>query len=182
MTLWNVLPLAMRQKAPKSIRNALKAEIKPNEPANNVIPVMDPAPVLELDPDLLAAFLAEPDPEEIDLRPLVVPMATEDSILVNEGPATLLDDFHDEGSFSEVDGGHLGDGDNGFGDAVATMARNQIGERRLASHGNEAVARTTTRRGCWDFVCFTGSVKLTAIRFRFHGSKGFFGFSFFVYN
>ena len=115
MTLWNGLPPAMRQKATKSIHNALKAEIKSNEPANDVIPVMDPAPVLELDPDLLAAFLAEPDPEEIDLRPLVIPMATVDSILVNAGPVALLDDLHDEGSsFSEVDDDHLRDGDNGF--------------------------------------------------------------------
>ena len=28
----------------------------------------------------------------------------------------LLDDLHDEGSFSEVDDDHLRDGDNGFGD------------------------------------------------------------------
>jgi len=37
-------------------------------------------------------------------------------MLVNEGPVALLDDLHDEGSFPEVDEGHLGDGDNGFGD------------------------------------------------------------------
>jgi len=51
----------------------------------------------------------------------------------------LLDGFHGEGSFSEVDGGHLGDGDNGFGDAVGTMARKQIGTRRLAMRSWHAV-------------------------------------------
>ena len=50
---------------------------------------MDPAPVLELDPDLLAAFLAEPDPEEINLRPLVIPMATDDSITSQRGPCRV---------------------------------------------------------------------------------------------
>ena len=37
------------------------------------IPAIEPVPTLELDPELLATFLAEPELDEVDLGPLVAP-------------------------------------------------------------------------------------------------------------
>ena len=57
----------------KSIRHTLKAEILSGTTADEPTPVVEPAPTLELDPDLLEAFYDESEPEEIDLGPLVAP-------------------------------------------------------------------------------------------------------------
>jgi len=73
MSLWNGLPSRLREKAVKSIRHTLKAEILSGTTADESTPVVEPAPTLELDPDLLEAFYDESEPEEIDLGPLVAP-------------------------------------------------------------------------------------------------------------
>lgn len=73
MSLWSGLHPRLREKAVNSIRHTLKAEILSRATADESTPVVEPAPTLELDPDLLEAFLDEPDPEEIDLGPLVGP-------------------------------------------------------------------------------------------------------------
>lgn len=71
MSLWNGLHRGLREKAVKSIRHTLKAEVLSKMTADEPRPAIEPLPTLELDPELLAAFLAEPEPEEIDLGPLV---------------------------------------------------------------------------------------------------------------
>jgi len=54
-----------------SIRHTLKAEVLSKISADKLRPAIEPLPTLEIDPELLAAFLAEPEPEEINLGPLV---------------------------------------------------------------------------------------------------------------
>jgi hypothetical protein len=77
MSLWNGLHPGLREKAVKSIRHTLKSEILSNTTENESIPAMEPVPNLELDPDLLAAFLAEPEYDEMDLGPLVAPRTSD---------------------------------------------------------------------------------------------------------
>jgi len=69
MSLWDSLQPRLREKAVKSIRHSLKTEIMSRMAVEDKIPVAEPVPALELNPDLLAAFLAEPEPDEIDLGP-----------------------------------------------------------------------------------------------------------------
>jgi hypothetical protein len=71
MSLWNGLHPGLQEKAARSIRYTLRAEIRTQIAADESIPAMEPVPSLELDPDLVAAFLEEPEPEEADLGPLV---------------------------------------------------------------------------------------------------------------
>jgi hypothetical protein len=73
MSLWNGLHPRLREKAVNSIRHTLKAEILSKMTADELTPAAEPVPTLELDPALLEAFLAEPEPEEIDLGLLVAP-------------------------------------------------------------------------------------------------------------
>jgi len=54
-----------------SIRHALKAEVLSKMSADQQRPSIKPLPTLEMDSELLAAFLAELEPDEIDLGPLV---------------------------------------------------------------------------------------------------------------
>ena len=69
--MWNSLHLGLREKAMNSIRHTLKAEVLSKISADKLRPAIEPLPTLEIDPELLAAFLAEPEPEEINLGPLV---------------------------------------------------------------------------------------------------------------
>ena len=55
----------------KSIHHTLKAKSLSGMTADEPTPVVEPAPTLELDPDLLEAFYDESEPEEFDLGPLV---------------------------------------------------------------------------------------------------------------
>jgi hypothetical protein len=71
MSLWNSLHSRLREKAVNSIRHTLKAEILSKMTADDLTPAVEPVSTLELDPALLEAFLAEPEPEEIDLGLLV---------------------------------------------------------------------------------------------------------------
>jgi hypothetical protein len=73
MSLWIGLNPRLREKAGKSIRHTLKAEILSKSTADDATPAVEPTPTLELDPELLEAFLAEPEPEEINLGTLVPP-------------------------------------------------------------------------------------------------------------
>lgn len=73
MSLWEDLPPALQQKAASTIQHTLTAEILSQTAADESIPPMDPAPSRLLDPDLLAAFLAEPVPPRIDLGPSAIP-------------------------------------------------------------------------------------------------------------
>jgi len=68
--MWNSLHPGLREKAMNSIHHALKAEVPWKMSADQPRPAIEPLPTLEMDPELLAAFLAEPEPEEIDLGPL----------------------------------------------------------------------------------------------------------------
>jgi len=54
-----------------SIHHALKDEVLLKMSADQPRPAIEHLPTLEMDPELLATFLAEPEPEEIDLGPLV---------------------------------------------------------------------------------------------------------------
>jgi len=54
-----------------TIRHTLKAEVLLKMSADEPRPAIEPLPTLEIDPELLAAFLMEPKPEEINLGPLV---------------------------------------------------------------------------------------------------------------
>jgi len=54
-----------------SIRHTQKAEVLSKISADEPRPAIEPLPMLEIDPELLAAFLAEFEPEKIDLGPLV---------------------------------------------------------------------------------------------------------------
>ena len=56
-----------------SIRHTLQAQILSRMTVDESAPVVEPAPILELDSDLLKAFYEQPEPKEIDLGPLVVP-------------------------------------------------------------------------------------------------------------
>jgi hypothetical protein len=85
MSLWNGLHPRLREKAVNSIRHTLKAEILSKMRADELPPAVEPLPTLELDPDLLEAFLAEPEPEEIDLGPLVAAPHRSDRIRVENG-------------------------------------------------------------------------------------------------
>jgi len=69
--MWNSLHPGLREKAMNSIRHALKAEVLSKMSADQPRLAIEPLPTLEMDPELLAAFLAEPEPEEIDLGPFV---------------------------------------------------------------------------------------------------------------
>jgi len=53
-----------------SIRHTLKAEVLLKMSADEPRSVIEPHPTLEIDPELLATFLTEPEPEEINLGPL----------------------------------------------------------------------------------------------------------------
>jgi len=72
-SLWEDLPPGLQQKAASTIQHTLTAEIQSQTAANESIPPMDPAPSRLLDPDLLAAFLAEPVSPRVDLGPSVIP-------------------------------------------------------------------------------------------------------------
>jgi hypothetical protein len=67
MSLWNGIHPGLREKALKSIRHTLKTEILSHTTVDDTLPVVEPVPVPEMDPDVLAAFLAEPDPDEVNL-------------------------------------------------------------------------------------------------------------------
>jgi len=73
MCLWEDLPPALQQKAVSTIQHTLTAEIQSQTADDESIPPMDPAPSRLLDPDLLAAFLAEPVPLRVDLGPSAIP-------------------------------------------------------------------------------------------------------------
>jgi len=73
MSLWEDLPPGLQQKAASTIQHTLTAEIQSQMAADESIPPMDPAPSRLLDSDLLAAFLAEPVPPRVDLRPSAIP-------------------------------------------------------------------------------------------------------------
>jgi hypothetical protein len=85
MSLWNGLHPRLREKAVNSIRHTLKAEILFKMRADELPPAVEPLPTLELDPDLLEAFLAEPEPEEFFLGPLVAAPHRSDRIRVENG-------------------------------------------------------------------------------------------------
>jgi len=53
-----------------SIRHTLKAEVLLKMSADEPRPVIEPHPMLEIDSELLATFLMEPEPEVINLGPL----------------------------------------------------------------------------------------------------------------
>ena len=72
MSLWEDLPSGLQQKAASTIQHTLTTEIQSQTAADKLIPPMDPAPSQLLDPDLLAAFLAEPLPPRVDLGPLAI--------------------------------------------------------------------------------------------------------------
>jgi hypothetical protein len=73
MSLWEDLPPGLQQKATSTIQHTLTAEIQSRTAADESIPPMDPAPSRLLDPDLLAAFLAEPVPPRVNLGPSAIP-------------------------------------------------------------------------------------------------------------
>src|SRR3978361_2530450 len=77
MSLWDSLHPRLREKAVNSIRHPLKAEIVSKMTADELTPAVEPLPTLELYPALLEAFLAEPEPEEIDLGLLVAPQRSD---------------------------------------------------------------------------------------------------------
>jgi hypothetical protein len=72
MSLWEDLPPALQQKAASTIQHTVTAEIQSQTVADESIPLMDPAPSHLLDPDLWAAFLAEPVPPRVDLGPSTI--------------------------------------------------------------------------------------------------------------
>ena len=67
MSMWNSLHPGLREKAMNSVRLTLKAEVLSIMSADELRPAIEPLPTQEMDPELLAAFLMEPEPEEIDL-------------------------------------------------------------------------------------------------------------------
>jgi len=50
-----------------SVHLTLKAEVLSIMSADELRPAIEPLPTQEMDPELLAAFHMEPEPEEIDL-------------------------------------------------------------------------------------------------------------------
>jgi len=83
--MWNSLHPGLREKAMNSIRYTLKAEVLSKMSADKPRLAIEPLPTLEMDPELLATFLAEPEPEEIDLRPLVTLQRDSRIAIENDG-------------------------------------------------------------------------------------------------
>jgi hypothetical protein len=71
MSLWNGIHPGLREKAARSIRHTLRTEIRSQMTADESIPAMEPVPSLEVDLDVVAAVLEEPEPDEVDLGPPV---------------------------------------------------------------------------------------------------------------
>jgi len=65
-----------------SILHTLKAEVLSKMPADNLRLAIETLPMLEMDHKLLAAFLAEPEPKDIDLGRFVT--LQRDSRIANE--------------------------------------------------------------------------------------------------
>lgn len=74
---WNGLHPELYEKTIKSIHHTFKTGILYHIMVEHALPVEDPASVLDLNPNLLAAFLAEPEHDEVDLGSLVVPCASD---------------------------------------------------------------------------------------------------------
>jgi hypothetical protein len=89
------------------------------------IPAMEPVPSLELDPDLVAAFLEEPEPEDADLGPLVtlprrdirVEHGIDDESAVVRAPKGG-NNYDDYSATAEEEDGDAGDGAGGGDDDV----------------------------------------------------------------
>jgi hypothetical protein len=120
MSLWNGLHPGLREKAVKSIRHTLKTAILSNTKEDESIPSMEPVPTLELDPDLLAAFLAEPEYDEVDLGPLVAPRTSDRIPVENDivGESNNDDDYcapedGDDGVAEDEDDGVAENEDDG---------------------------------------------------------------------
>jgi hypothetical protein len=135
MSLWNGLHPGLREKAVKSIRHTLKTAILSNTKEDESIPSMEPVPTLELDPDLLAAFLAEPEYDEVDLGPLVAPRTSDRIPVENDivGESNNDDDYcapedGDDGVAEDEDDGVAEDEDDGVEDSDEENAGLSAGE------------------------------------------------------
>lgn len=71
MSLWEGLHPGVQEKVARLIHYTLNAEIRSEMAADESVPDIEPIPTQEADPDLLAALLAEPEPDVADLQPRV---------------------------------------------------------------------------------------------------------------